>query len=211
MRRSNPILWEAGEDVKQEPPLLIVVSGPSGVGKDAVLDALGRLGRPFHHVVTVTTRMPREGEKDGRDYHFVSRERFEEMLDKGELLEWAEVYGNGYGVPRGDVKRGLDSGRDVLVKVDVQGAATIKKVVPQAVLIFVAPPTMEDLNERLRQRNSETTVDLERRVETADAEMRQLPLFDYVVVNDEVDRAVARIDAIVTAEKCRTHPSSVAL
>jgi len=188
-----------------------VVSGPSGVGKDAVLDALRRLGRPFHHVVTVTTRARREGEKDGRDYHFVSRGRFQEMLDGGELLEWAEVYGNGYGVPRGDVKRGLDSGRDVVVKVDVQGAATIKKLVPQAVLIFVAPPTMGELDERLRLRNSETTVDFKRRVETADAEMSQLPLFDYVVVNDEVDRAVARIDAIVTAEKCRTHPRSVEL
>ncbi len=132
-------------------------------------------------------------------------------MERGELLEWAEVYGNWYGVPRQDVKQALERGLDVMVKVDVQGAATIKGIVPQALLIFVAPPSTEELQARLRQRESETTTDLKRRTETADEEMKQLPLFDYVVVNDMVDQAVAKIDAIITAEKCRANPRVVEL
>lgn len=133
------------------------------------------------------------------------------MRERGELLEWAEVYGNWYGVPMQEVKQALERGLDVMVKVDVQGAATIKGIVPQALLIFVAPPSTEELQARLRQRESETTVDLKRRIETADEEMKQLPLFDYVVVNDKVDQAVAKIDAIITAEKCRANPRVVQL
>ncbi len=189
--------------------LLVVLSGPSGVGKDAVLAELKRVRRPFHYVVTTTTRSRREGEKDGVDYKFVSRERFEEMIERGELLEWAEVYGNWYGVPKLEVKQALERGLDVMVKVDVQGAATIKGIVPQALLIFVAPPSTEELQARLKQRESETAVDLKRRIETADKEMEQLPLFDYIVVNDKVEQAVAKIDAIITAEKCRANPRDV--
>ncbi len=133
------------------------------------------------------------------------------MTERGELLEWAEVYGNWYGVPRQDVKQALERGLDVMVKVDVQGAATIKGIVPQALLIFVAPPSTEELQARLRQRESETTTDLKRRIETADEEMKQLPLFDYVVVNDKVDQAVAKIDAMITAEKCRANPRVIEL
>ena len=133
------------------------------------------------------------------------------MTERGELLEWAEVYGNWYGVPRQDVKQALERGLDVMVKVDVQGAATIKGIVPQALLIFVAPPSTEELQARLRQRESETTTDLNRRIETADEEMKQLPLFDYVVVNDKVDQAVAKIDAMITAEKCRANPRVIEL
>lgn len=191
--------------------LLVVLSGPSGVGKDAVLAELKGVRRPFHYVVTTTTRSRRRGEKDGVDYQFVSRERFQEMIEGGELLEWAEVYGNWYGVPRLEVKQALERGLDVMVKVDVQGAATIKGIMPQALLIFVAPPSTEELQARLRQRESETTVDLRRRIETADEEMEQLPLFDYIVVNDKVEQAVAKIDAIITAEKCRANPRDVEL
>ena len=133
------------------------------------------------------------------------------MTERGELLEWAEVYGNWYGVPRQEVKQALERGLDVMVKVDVQGAATIKGIVPQALLIFVAPPSTEELQARLRQRESETTTDLKRRIETADEEMKQLPLFDYVVVNDKVDQAVAKIDAMITAEKCRANPRVIEL
>ena len=186
-----------------------MLSGPSGVGKDAVLAGLKRLRRPLHYAVTTTTRSRRQGEEDGVDYHFVSQERFLEMIERGELLERAEVYGNWYGVPRQDVKQALEQGLDVMVKVDVQGAATIKGIVPQALLIFVAPPSTEELQARLRQRESETTTDLKRRIETADEEMKQLPSFDYVVVNDKVDQAVAKIDAIITAEKCRANPRVV--
>lgn len=194
-------------------PLLIVLSGPSGVGKDAVVDGIKRLGHPFHYAVTATTRPQRQGEKDGVDYHFVSPERFQEMAKSGELLEWAQVYGNLYGVPRREVERPLKEGRDVMVKADVQGAATIKGIAPQVLLIFLAPPSMEELVARLRQRNTESTVDLNQRIETAREEMKRLPLFDYVVVNhhDRVDIALAQIDAIITAEKCRVNPRVVTI
>lgn len=192
-------------------PLLVVLSGPSGVGKDAVLARFKQLGRPFRYAVTATTRPPRRGEKEGAPYHFVFPEAFAEMRESGELLEWAEVYGNFYGVPRQQVKEALEAGSDVMVKVDVQGAASIKDIAPQAVLIFVAPPSARELETRLTRRNSETSVDLRRRMETADREMQQLPLFDYVVVNDEIEQAAARIDAIVTAEKCRANPRVVRL
>jgi len=188
-----------------------VLSGPSGVGKDAVLDGLKRSGRPFHYAVTATTRPQRQGEKDGVDYHFVSPEKFQEMVKRGELLERAQVYGNLYGVPRREVEQALKEGHDVIVKADVQGAATIKGIAPQALLIFVAPPSMEELVARLRQRQSESSVDLNRRIETAHEEMKRLPIFDYVVVNDEVERAVAEIEAIITAEKCRVNPRVVEL
>lgn len=197
--------------MREEPNLLIVISGPSGVGKDAVLAGLRRLERPFHFVVTMTTRGQRDGEEDGVHYRFVSRGQFQEMRDTDELLECAQVYGNWYGVPKGGVRQGLELGRDVVVKVDVQGAATIRRLVPQACLVFVAPPSMDELQARLKQRNSEAGVDLRRRVETADAEMEQLPLFDYVVVNDEVDCAVEKVNAIITAEKCRVVPRLVEL
>ncbi len=176
-----------------------------------MLAELKRLRQPFHYAVTTTTRSRRQGEEDEVDYHFVSQERFQEMIEREELLEWAEVYGNWYGVPRQDVKQALEQGLDVMIKVDVQGAATIKGIIPQALLIFVAPPSAEELQTRLRQRESETTTDLKRRTETADEEMKQLPLFDYVVVNDTVDQAVAKIDAIITAEKCHANPRVVEL
>jgi len=186
-----------------------VLSGPSGVGKDAVLAKMKKSGRPFHYTVTATTRPQRKGETDGVAYHFVTREKFEEMMKAGELLEWAEVYGNYYGVPRRQVKEALEEGRDVLVKADVQGAATIRGAVPQALLIFLTPPSTKELVVRLRQRNTESTIDLNRRIETAREEMAQLPMFEYVVVNDRVDRAVAQIEAIISAEKCRVSPRVV--
>jgi len=130
------------------------------------------------------------------------------MVKRGELLEWAQVYGNLYGVPRREVEQPLKEGRDVIVKADVQGAATIKGIAPQALLIFLAPPSVEELVARLRQRKSESNVDFNKRIETAYEEMKRLPIFDYVVVNhhDRVDLAVAQIDAIITAEKCRVNP-----
>jgi len=188
-----------------------VVSGPSGAGKDAVLARVKGSGQPLHFMVTATTRPQREGESDGAPYHFVSRERFQEMVEGGELLEWAEVYGNLYGVPRRRVKEALERGHDVLVKVDVQGAATIKRAVPQAVLIFLAPPSMAALEERLRDRSTESAAELEQRIATARGEMKQQGMFDYVVVNDEVEMAAAEIEAIIAAEKRRPRPRAVNL
>jgi|TARA_Y100000031_G_scaffold19465_1_gene19888 guanylate kinase len=159
----------------------------------------------FVYVITVTTRAQRVGERDNIDYRFVSSEKFQEMIDHGEFLEWANVYGNHYGVPRKSVKQALDSGRDTVVKVDVQGAAAIKKILPQAVLIFLMSSSVEELMLRLKQRRTESSFDLALRSETARKEIEQLSSFDYAVYNwqDEVDRAVSEVAMIVAAEKCR--------
>jgi guanylate kinase len=189
-------------------PLLIVLSGPSGVGKDAVLEGFKKRDYPMHYAVTATTRPRRKKETDGVDYHFVSKAEFEKMIEKGELLEWANVYGNLYGVPKSELLQAMDKGKDVIVKVDVQGAASIKKTVPQAVFIFLAPPSMEDLNKRLKQRKTESSIDLEVRIKAAEKEMNSLSMFDYVVVNhkDGIGQAISQIESIITAEKCRVKP-----
>jgi guanylate kinase len=193
--------------------LLIVLSGPSGVGKDAVLVRMRVLGRCFHYVVTATTRLPREGEEDGVDYHFLSGEAFQQMIEEGRLLEWAEVYGNYYGVPGDEIARGLSKRMDVIVKVDIQGAATIKKILPQAVFIFLMPPSMEELEGRLKQRRSESPAALALRLDKATEEIKSLPLFDYVIVShqDKLDDVIFKIEAIVAAEKCRVEPRVVEL
>jgi len=194
-------------------PLFIVLSGPSGVGKDAVLARMKELDYPLKYITTLTTRPRRPNERNNVDYHFVSMERFQELIENNELLERANVYGNWYGVPKKEVKQALDKGEDVVVKVDVQGAATIKKILPQAIFIFLVPPSMEELLVRLRQRRTESASDLALRLKTAEEEIKQLPLFDYVVVNrwDEIDLAVADIEAIITAEKCRVTPREITL
>ena len=198
---------------RQPRPLLIVLSGLSGVGKDAVLTQMKASGCPLEYITTVTTRPQRAEERDAIDYHFVSTERFQEMISRNELLERANVYGNWYGVPRQPVKQALDKGRDTIVKVDVQGAATIKKILPQAVFIFLMPPSIEELITRLNQRHTEVPLDLALRIKTTDEEIKQLPLFDYIVINRqaELDLAVLDIKAIITAEKCRVTPGEIAL
>jgi len=193
-------------------PLLIVLSGPSGVGKDAVLARMKESGYPLKFVITVTTRPRRTNEKNNVDYHFVSDETYKEMIEGNKLLESANVYGNWYGVPREEVEQALNQGQDVMVKVDIQGAATIKRIQPQAVTIFLTPPSMEELLTRLEQRKTESHSDLDLRLKTAEEEMKQLPLFDYAVVNrwGEIDRAVSDIKAIITAEKCLVKPRETA-
>jgi guanylate kinase len=194
-------------------PLLIVLSGPSGAGKDAILSRMKKSGHPAQSITTVTTRPRRAKEKNNVDYHFVSVESFQRMIKNNELLEWANVYGNWYGVPKEPVKRALDMGRDVIVKVDIQGAATIKKILPQAVFIFIVPPSRGELVKRLKQRHTESPFDLALRLKTAEEEMKQLPLFDYIVVNrqDEIELAVSAIEAIITAEKHRVNPREIRL
>ena len=189
-------------------PLLMVLSGPSGAGKDAVLTRLKELGLPLEFIVTVTTRPRRNSEKDDVDYHFVSRESFQETMSQKELLEWANVYGNWYGVPKQPVKQALDGGRDVIVKVDIQGATTIKKILPQAVFIFLTPPSKKELITRLKKRNTESASALALRLRTAEEEIEKLPMFDYVVVNKQgkIDRVVSEIKAIIVAEKLRVTP-----
>ena len=194
-------------------PLIIVLSGPSGAGKDAVLARMRESGYPLEYVTTVTTRPQRANERDNVDYHFISTEMFQKMIENKELLEWANVYGNMYGVPKQPVKQALDKGQDIMVKVDIQGAATIKKLLPQALLIFLMPSSIEDLTLRLKQRHTESPFNLALRLKTAEEEIKQLPLFDYLVVNKqgEIDLAVSRIKAIITAEKCRVIPREITL
>ncbi len=194
-------------------PLLIVLSGPSGVGKDAVLARMKESSYPLKYITTLTTRPPRPNEQKDIDYHFVSTQKFQDMVKNNELLEYANVYGNWYGIPKAEVKKALERGEDVIVKIDIQGAATIKKILPQAVFIFIIPPSVDDLRLRLKQRHTESPADLALRLKTAEEEMKQLSLFDYFVINrwDEIDRAVSDIMAIITAEKCRVNPREITL
>ena len=194
-------------------PLLVVLSGPSGAGKDAILSRMRELGLLFHYTVTATTRPKRAGEKEGIDYCFLPEAEFQRMLQGGALLESAKVYGHWYGVPKQQVKQALDEGKDVVLKIDVQGAATIRKLLPEAVLIFLTLPGIEDYEQRLRQRKTESDAELKVRLGRVNEEMKSLPLFDYVVLNnqDELDVAVANIRAIVAAEKCRVNPRVVGL
>ncbi len=178
-----------------------------------MLAKMKRLGRSFQHVVTATTRPQRIGEENGVDYHFLSQEEFQRMIDKGQLLEWAEVYDNYYGVPRDEVSRALSQGVDVIVRVDVQGAATIRKILPQAVFIFLMPPSTGELERRLKQRHSESSASLALRLDKAKEELKSLPLFDYMIVSyqDKLDDVISQIEAIVAAEKCRVKPRIVKL
>lgn len=186
-------------------PDLFVLSGPSGVGKDAVLHKLKETSLPLKYVVTMTTRPRRERERDNIDYIFVSREYFQDLIDNNGLLEYANVYGNMYGVPRAQVEEALDKGQDVIVKVDVQGAENIKRIKSNSISIFLVPPSLSELSQRLKQRRTESSEALELRIKTASEEMEKLSEFDYAVINKkgEIDKAVSEISAIITAEKCR--------
>ena len=171
-----------------------------------MLTQIRSIAKSMHFVVTTTTRPKRVIESDGVHYHFVSRDKFERMIKKEGLLEWAEVYGNYYGVPREQVEHAFKHGRDVMVKVDVQGAMTIKKVMPQSVLIFLAPPSIEELTNRLKKRNTESSADLNKRITTARGEMAQAEMFDYIVVNHQVEDAVSEIMDIIAAERVHNKP-----
>ena len=189
-------------------PIVIVLSGPSGVGKDAVLSRMRELGSPFHFTITATTRPQRANERDGVDYIFVSRDAFREMIERDELLEWAEVYENLYGVPKPQVRQALERGQDVIIKVDVQGAASIKKLAPEAVFVFLAPPSMDELTHRLTHRMTESADALKLRLETAEREIDEASKFDHVVINHDnlIDDAVKEIEAIASKER-RRNPS----
>jgi guanylate kinase len=186
-------------------PLLVIVSGPSGVGKDATIQRMKERGFPCHFVVTATTRGRRPGEVDGVDYFFVTEEAFTDMLRRGELLEHAQVYGQHKGIPKAGVREALRSGHDAVLRVDVQGAATICRMVPQAVTIFLTAESEEGLVERLRRRRTEDEVQLQRRIATARAELRRVNEFKYRVVNREcaLDETVDQVMAIIRAEKSR--------
>ena len=194
-------------------PLLIVLSGPSGVGKDAVLQRMRELGKPFHYTVTATTRPIRSGEIAGVDYVFVDREQFQSMIVNKQLLEYAEVYGNWYGVPSEPVKDALGKGKDVILKIDVQGAENIRKKTTEAVYVFLAQPSLQELERRLRERMTDSEEALTRRLKTASGEMQDARKFDHVVVNrnERIDDAVADIMGIVEQEQSKKQRTGVRL
>ena len=196
-----------------ENPLLLVLSGPSGVGKDLLLSRLREAGRPYHFTVTATTRPMRGGELDGVDYHFVTREQFEAMIADDALLEWANVYGNYYGVPKDQVMQALRQGQDVILKIDVQGAATVREIAPEAVFIFLAPPSQDELERRLRGRRSESDATFAARNDELSYELQESENFDYTIIHhtDATDEAALELEDIISRERLREPPRSVIL
>jgi guanylate kinase len=206
-KESNPF------NLRKPEPLLIVISGPSGVGKDSVIERMKEMDLPFHFVVTATTRRARPGEVNGVDYFFLSSDEFAEMIEKGELLEYAIVYNDYKGIPKEQVRQALASGKDVVMRIDVQGAATIRSISPGAVLVFLITQDEEEMVNRLKIRKTETPEGLNLRIATARRELKRMAEFDYVVVNREchLDDAVRDILAIIQAEHHRVQPRKVTL
>lgn len=199
--------------VHNDEPLLIVISGPSGVGKDAVIDRMKARQLPFHFVVTAATRKPRPDEVNGVDYIFVSHDEFAEMIEKGELLEHAIVYNDYKGIPKSQVRQALDSGKDVVMRLDVQGAETIRRLCPDALLIFLTAQSEQELVQRLQLRKTETPEGLKLRIATARKEFNRIQAFDYVVTNKEnqLDETVDVINSIICAEHHRVNVRKVTL
>ncbi|MFV1948426.1 MAG: guanylate kinase [Anaerolineales bacterium] len=194
-------------------PLLIVISGPSGVGKDSVLEEMKSRGLPFHFVITATTRAPRPDEMDGRDYFFLSQDDFARMIDEGELLEYAVVYQDYKGIPKSQVRKALASGKNVIMRIDVQGAETVRVLAKDALLIFLTPQNEEELISRLKNRNTETMESLKLRIATTRQEYNKIGIFDYIVVNkdDCLHETVDMIEAIIKAEQQRVDQRVVEL
>jgi guanylate kinase len=192
-------------------PILVVISGPSGVGKDATRQLMQQRDVPYYFVVTATSRPRRPTEVEGVDYHFVTINEFKEMIDSGELLEHALVYGDYKGIPKKHVRSALASGKDVIMRIDVQGAATIRTLVPNVVTIFLTAESEDELERRLRERKTEDEEKLKIRIATARQELRRYSEFDYIVVNreNELDETVSRILHIIEAEKCKVNWSPV--
>lgn len=193
--------------------LLFVLSAPSGTGKDTVISAARAQGMNLFVVPSVTTRQPRPGESEGNPYNFISKETFEKLVGKDELLEFANVHGNWYGQPRQPIRDNLNAGRDVLLKIDVKGAATVRKKVPGAIFIFLVPASLEELTTRLANRNTETADELKRRLEDARNELAERDWYDYVITNRQghVAEAAEKLRAIITAEHSRVHPRQVTI
>lgn len=194
-------------------PLFVILSGPSGVGKDAVVQRMRTLRRPYHFVVTATTRPRRPSERDGVDYLFLDETTFAAMRDRDDLLEHSQVYGFWYGVPKAPIRQALQEGRDIIIKTDVQGVEKLRQVVTDTVAIFLAPPSMEELEHRLRTRKTEPEERLRQRLETARHELEHAARFDYLVVNENgrLDETLAKIEAIIQAEHLRLPPRCVTL
>lgn len=198
------LLMKGRKRFMQEKGLLIVLSGPSGVGKGTVRkEVFSQPDTAFEYSISMTTRAPREGEVDGVDYFFKSREEFEQLIKEEKLLEYAEFVGNYYGTPVDYVRQTLDSGKDVFLEIEVQGARQVRKKFPDGLFIFLVPPSLSELKNRIVTRGTETEDVINNRMNAAREELEMMHLYDYVVENDQVDRAVERIKAIVIAEHLR--------
>lgn len=198
---------------RPEVPLVVVISGPSGVGKDTLARMLLEHSDSFYFVVTATTRPPRQGEAHGKDYFFVTNDEFAAMIEAEELLEYAHVYNDFKGIPKQQIREALASGLDVIMRLDVQGAATIRKLIPNAIFVFLIAETESEMVRRLRERKSETSEGLRLRIATARQEMKRMAEFEYVVINAESrqEQAVAKILAIIDANHARVHQTAVKL
>lgn len=194
---------EASGSSPRDPGILVVLSGPSGVGKGTVCSALRQRSKQLVYSVSATTRAPREGEKDGVNYFFKTKEQFLAMIERDELLEWAEYVGNYYGTPRSFVRQTIEAGNDIILEIEVQGALKVKEKFPDAVFIFLLPPSLNELRNRIVTRGTENEETIRTRMAVALEEIGLLAHYDYAIVNDEVDAACRRIEAIVTAEHCR--------
>ncbi len=183
--------------------LLIVISGPSGAGKGTICKSFLERNKEVALSVSATTRDPRKGEVDGINYHFVSRDEFKNRIEEDDFLEYAEVYDNFYGTPRSNVEELLESGRDVILEIDIQGALKVKENASDGVFVFILPPSMSELRQRIINRGSETKESLMKRFKSAYQEINFVSKYNYAVVNDKVDVAVEKLEAIIAAEKCR--------
>ena len=207
----------SGDDQQNDAanPLMVVVSGPSGVGKDTLLERMEELhsGLNFHFVVTATTREPRADEADGVNHHFLNRDQFQDMIRNDELLEWAEVYGNYYGVPKAQVTDALAAGKHVLCRVDVQGAARIRTLEPEALFVFVLPPDKDALRRRLMERGQDSEESIERRLKAAQGEIEQASRFDEQLINHDgrLDDIVEELVEIIETESRRDPPRKMDL
>ncbi|WP_160033606.1 guanylate kinase [Paenibacillus sp. An7] len=183
--------------------LLIVLSGPSGVGKGTVCTALRKRVPNLTYSVSATTRQPRLGEENGVNYFFKSREQFLDMIEKDELLEHAEYVGNYYGTPRDFVEQTLESGKDIILEIEVQGALKVKEKFPEGIFVFLLPPSLDELKDRIQGRGTENQATIDHRMNVAAEEISLLEKYDYAVVNDEIDLACKRIESIIIAEHCK--------
>ena len=200
-------------ELRKPEPLLIVISGPSGVGKDSVWQRMMERGMPFHFVVTATTRKKREAEVHGKDYWFLSKDEFARMIEHNELIEYAIVYGDYKGIPKAQVREALESGKDVVMRVDVQGAETVRKLAPGALLIFITCESEDELERRLRERKTETADSLSLRIATARKELQRIEAFDYLIVNHDshLDDTVNKVLSIIEVEHMEVQDPQVTL
>ncbi|KUJ90699.1 MAG: guanylate kinase [Thermoanaerobacter thermocopriae] len=188
---------------KKKKGLLIVLSGPSGAGKGTICKALMEKEKDLKLSISATTRPPRSGEIEGKNYFFKTEEEFEKMIENDSFLEWAKVYDHYYGTPKDFVLKNLDEGNDVVLEIDIQGALKIKEKFPEGIFIFILPPSMEELKNRIKKRGTETEEEIIKRFKSAYEELNYVSRYNYVVINDSIEEAVEKIKAIIIAEKCR--------